>query len=89
VVHQLREEAAREDLPASQASLRPRAGAYHHWRGGVLLVELRAANARVLILTHVSPRYEDSSVIVADAKQMFSNSYMAEDFFTFDVPLPD
>ncbi|HEY5539449.1 MAG TPA: ribonuclease Z [Thermoplasmata archaeon] len=73
----------------ADSELEEKANRYGHSTGRQAGETARAANARVLILTHVSPRYEDASVIVADAKQVFSNSYMAEDFFTFDVPFPE
>ena len=42
-----------------------------------------------LILTHVSPRYEDTRSILEEAKTVFPNTYMAEDFFEYETPYPD
>jgi len=73
----------------ADTELEEKANRYGHSTGRQAAEIARAANANVLILTHVSPRYEDAGVILADAKAVFPNTYMAEDFFEFEVPLPD
>ncbi len=50
----------------------------------------REAEARALILTHISPRYVAGRPLTADdllaeARQIFPNTYIARDFLTFDV----
>jgi ribonuclease BN (tRNA processing enzyme) len=37
----------------------------------------------------VSPRYEDPGTILGDAKEVFNNVRVAEDFTEFEVPYPD
>ena len=51
----------------------------------------RDANVKTLILTHFSPRYEsdrDSRLpaLLAEAQAIFPNTYLAADFWTYDVP---
>jgi ribonuclease BN (tRNA processing enzyme) len=43
----------------------------------------------LLILTHLSPRYEDPTSILEDAKKTFGNVRVAEDFLQVDVPYPE
>ena len=47
------------------------------------------AGARRLVLTHLSPRYEDPTTILEDAKKVFPNTRVAEDFMEIEVPYPD
>jgi len=46
------------------------------------------AGVGALILTHLSSRYQDESVhrLLEEARAIFSNSYVAEDFWSFRVP---
>jgi ribonuclease Z len=51
-----------------------------------------AANAKALILTHFSARYESSegtrmTEFLQEARQIFPNALLAEDFWTYDVPV--
>src|SRR5947208_14454461 len=48
-----------------------------------------AAGAGLLVLTHLSPRYEDPTSILDDAKKVFENVRVAEDFLEVDVPYPE
>ena len=43
----------------------------------------------MLVLTHLSPRYEDPASILNDAKKVFENVRVAEDFLEVDVPYPE
>lgn len=45
------------------------------------------AKARKLVLTHISPRHKDSTPVLAEAKAVFADVEVAEDFFTVDVPV--
>ncbi len=38
------------------------------------------ARAKRLVLTHISPRYEDASILLQQAKRIFDNTILAEDF---------
>ena len=51
----------------------------------------RDAGASALILTHFSPRYESVTgsrlpELLAEAQAIFPNTYLAQDFWTYDVP---
>jgi ribonuclease Z len=48
----------------------------------------KAANVKVLILTHFSARYEDASILVEEARKIFPAVFAAEDFMRIEVPLP-
>ena len=47
------------------------------------------ARVKTLYLTHISARYEDASILEREARAIFSNTVLAEDLMTVDVPLPD
>jgi ribonuclease Z len=50
---------------------------------------MSAKNARVkqLVLTHISQRYEDASMWLKQARKIFKNTAMAEDFMQVEIPL--
>ncbi len=43
----------------------------------------KAAGAEMLVLTHFSARYQDAEVFLKEAKPVFSNTFVAEDFRVF------
>lgn len=48
------------------------------------------AGVKRLYLFHISPRYEgDEEKLLMEARQIFPNTYLAEDLLSYDVPLPD
>ncbi len=47
------------------------------------------AGAGVLFITHISPRYEDGTILLEEAKKVFPESHLAEDFTEFQVPLQE
>ncbi|OGN64771.1 MAG: ribonuclease Z [Chlamydiae bacterium RIFCSPLOWO2_01_FULL_28_7] len=46
----------------------------------------KEANVNMLILTHFSARYTDLSLFELEAKEIFENSYVAEDLKVFNFP---
>src|SRR2546428_14117234 len=42
-----------------------------------------------LLLTHLSPTYEDPKSILEDAEKVFPTVRVAEDFLEIDVPYPE
>ena len=40
----------------------------------------REANVKLLVLTHISPRYTDPNVLLQQAKEIFANTIIAQDF---------
>ncbi|OGS49795.1 MAG: ribonuclease Z [Euryarchaeota archaeon RBG_16_68_12] len=73
----------------ADSPLEEKANRYGHSTGRQAAEIARKAGARALILTHYSPRYEDATPILEEAKAVFPNTYMAEDFFEYEVPNPD
>jgi ribonuclease Z len=49
--------------------------------------EAKAANAKRLVLTHISARYPDATLLLEQAKKVFANSLLAEDFMELELPL--
>lgn len=45
----------------------------------------KKANIKKLLLTHVSTRYKKSDLLTAEAKEIFENSIVAEDFMQIEV----
>jgi ribonuclease Z len=51
--------------------------------------DAKAANAKRLVLTHISARYPDASLLLEQAKKVFANTAVAEDFMELELPLKD
>ncbi|MEM2130654.1 MAG: ribonuclease Z [Candidatus Bathyarchaeia archaeon] len=47
----------------------------------------KKAGVKRLILTHISARYGDPEILLQQAKKVFPNTIIAEDFLRIDVPL--
>jgi ribonuclease Z len=47
----------------------------------------KEAGAKWLVLTHISARYKDASLLLEQARKVFSNTDLAEDFLKIDLPL--
>ncbi len=48
----------------------------------------KRAKAKKLVLTHISARYDDTSLLLEQAKRIFKNTEVAEDFMKIEIPLP-
>ncbi len=70
----------------AETSLEEKANRYGHSTARQAALVAKDAGVRTLVLTHVSPRYEDAAPILADATPVFPNTFLAEDFFRMDVP---
>lgn len=46
------------------------------------------SRAKLLILTHISARYENPKVLLKQARKIFKKTQVAEDFMTLEIPLP-
>lgn len=46
------------------------------------------AKAKKLVLTHISARYTDATVLLTQAQKVFSDTVVAEDFMRLELPLP-
>ena len=49
----------------------------------------KKAKVRILFLVHLSPRYEDTSVLEAEARRVFKDSVVASDLSEYTVKYPD
>ncbi len=47
----------------------------------------KRAGVGILVLTHISPRYEDDSALLEQAKKVFPNTVVARDLLVIEVPL--
>ncbi len=50
--------------------------------------QAKAAKAKQLVLTHISARYPEASLLMTQAKKVFPNATVAEDFWELEIPLP-
>ncbi len=51
--------------------------------------EAKAAEAKQLVLTHISARYPDATLLLEQAKKVFANTVVAEDFMELELPLKE
>jgi ribonuclease Z len=49
--------------------------------------QAKAANAKKLVLSHISARYPDASLLLEQAKEVFPNTILAEDYLELELPL--
>ncbi|UCG69913.1 MAG: ribonuclease Z [Thermoplasmata archaeon] len=47
----------------------------------------KQSNAKVLFLTHISPRYDDAQILEDEARKIFKHSFVAWDFLEYEVQL--
>jgi ribonuclease Z len=67
-------------------SLEKKASDFGHSSSAQAANIAKEAQANVLFLTHISPRYKDAMILENEAKNIFQNSYLAVDFLEHDVP---
>ena len=65
--------------------LEEKANEYGHSSSGQAAELAIKAKVGMLIMTHVSPRYDDASSLEEDAKAIFENSKVADDFYEYEV----
>jgi ribonuclease Z len=49
--------------------------------------QAKAAGANLLVLTHISARYPDATVLLEQAKKVFPNTVLAEDLLALELPV--
>ena len=49
----------------------------------------KKAGVKMLALTHISARYEDSTLLLEQAKKTFPNVVVAEDYMKIDLPFSE
>ncbi len=69
----------------SDAALEEKANRYGHSSSRQAAEIAAKANVGLLVLTHLSPRYEDPASILQDAKKVFDRVRVAEDFTEIEV----
>jgi ribonuclease Z len=52
-------------------------------------MEAKKAKAKKLVLTHISARYHDAGLLLEQARKIFGNTLVAEDFMELELPLLD
>lgn len=72
----------------SDAALEEKANRYGHSSSKQAAEVAKEARVGLLVLTHLSPRYEDPASILADAEKVFPNVRVAEDFLEVEVAYP-
>jgi len=60
-----------------------------HSTPGQAAKNAKKAKVKRLILTHISARYDDTGILLKQAKKVFKNTLVAEDFMKIDIPLLD
>ncbi|MFN4133308.1 MAG: ribonuclease Z [Candidatus Hadarchaeales archaeon] len=60
---------------------------FHSTPSGAATVA-KEAGVKLLVLIHISPRYEDATILLEQAKKVFPNTIVAEDLMELEVPLP-
>ena len=73
----------------SDAALEEKANRYGHSSSRQAAMVAKEADVGLLVLTHMSPRYEDPAILFNDAKAVFDRVRLADDFMEIDVPYPD
>jgi ribonuclease Z len=51
--------------------------------------QAKAANAKKLLLTHISARYADTAPLLEQARKVFPNTRVAQDFLGLELPLSE
>jgi ribonuclease Z len=69
-------------------SLLDKAMEYGHSTASQAAEVAKEANAKLLVLTHISNRYKDDGILLGQAKKIFPNTVVARDFTEIVVPYP-
>ena len=60
-----------------------------HSTPGIAARTAKEAGVKLLILTHISARYNDAAVLLEQAKQVFANTEVAHDFLKVEIEAPE
>lgn len=72
-----------------ESSLEELGNAYGHASARQAATIAKEAGVKRLCLTHISARYEDATPLETEARAIFPESLVVEDFTEIQVPLPD
>lgn len=67
--------------------LEDKARRYGHSSVSQAATVAKQSKAKVLFLTHISPRYDDAQALEDEARKIFKYSFVAADFLEYDVQL--
>ncbi len=85
--------AAKADVLVHEATYgednREKADEYRHSTAKMAAEAARDAGVRNLVLSHISPRYDDADVLVQEAREVFEKVIAAHDLMEIRVPYPD
>jgi ribonuclease Z len=70
-------------------SLTEKAGVDGHSTPSQAAGQAKAAGAKQLVLSHISARYPNAALLLEQAKKVFPNSVLAEDFMELELPLSE
>lgn len=70
-------------------SLTEKAGVDGHSTPNQAAGQAKAANAKQLVLFHISARYPNAELLLEQAKKIFPNTLLAEDFLELELPLSE
>jgi ribonuclease Z len=70
-------------------SLVEKAGVDGHSTPSQAAEQAKAANAKQLVLSHISARYPNAGLLLEQAKKVFPNTLLAEDFMELELPLSE
>jgi len=73
----------------ADSSMEEKANRYGHSTAKQAATVAKECGAKELILTHFSPRYEDVTPMLIEAKEIFENTLVAEDFLEYTVSYTD
>jgi ribonuclease Z len=71
----------------AESSMEEKANKYGHSTAKQAAEIAKDCDAKVLFLVHVSPRYDDATPLLEEAKAEFENTYLAEDLMEYEVRL--
>ena len=70
-------------------SLVEKAGADGHSTPSQAAAQAKDAEAKQLALSHISARYPNAGLLLEQAKKIFPNTVLAEDFMELELPLSE
>lgn len=73
----------------AESSMEEKANKYGHSTAKQAAEIAKECNAKVLFLVHISPRYDDASPLLEEAKAEFKNTILADDLMEYEVRLED
>jgi len=70
-------------------SLAEKASVDGHSTPSQAALDAKAANAKLLVLSHISARYPDAKLLLEQAKKIFPNAVLAQDFMEIELSLSE